>query len=204
MLKRPLLLFVLLSAVLLAVVMAQRELRQVADTTKFDADPLLSEPQTPSLEGTPSEAASTPDRDSQAKAAPPLGEIPQKDPVIEAPKNLSLKDIRSILQQTKVVFQAIDQMRQELEKSPHGVASTLVAAASKLSEVIELEKAYPLHKNEFTSFYQNCAQDEATLTVMRAQCAQEYLRLAALPAEAEQSFVESLAQPVKNLYKASR
>ncbi|MCX6128720.1 MAG: hypothetical protein NTX25_06600 [Proteobacteria bacterium] len=94
----------------------------------------------------------------------------------------------------------------ELEKASaedvHHAPELILAAATKLAEVMELEATYPQQKAEFLNFYAECADDASVITVTRAQCLKRYMD-SLNPDEAQkQQVLKDLPVSVVHLYQS--
>jgi hypothetical protein len=94
---------------------------------------------------------------------------------------------------------AIEKMKSE---DVHETPKVTLDAAKRLGEIAELEAAHPEEAESFRDFYLECARDESTMTVTRAQCLDRYIKAAKLDAAAQKQFLADYPEEIVRLVEA--
>jgi hypothetical protein len=107
----------------------------------------------------------------------------------------NLAGARKILQQKS----AIEKARPE---DVHHTPKATLDAARRLGEIAELEAQHPEQAESFREFYLECARDEDTITVTRAQCLDKYMKASKLNAAEQKLFLSDYPDEIVRLVEA--
>jgi hypothetical protein len=140
-----------------------------------------------------SEEAVTPAAESADAGPEESVSEPSEDVASRIKKNLA--GARKLLQQKA----AIEKMKSE---EVHDTPKVTLDAARRLGEIAELEAAHPEQAESFRDFYLECARDESTMTVTRAQCLDKYIKAAKLDAAAQKQFLAEFPEEIVRLVEA--
>jgi cytoskeletal protein RodZ len=119
--------------------------------------------------------------------------VPSDEVAAKIKKNLA--GARKLLQQKAAIEKA---KSEEVHETP----KVTVDAARRLGEIAELEAAHPEQAETFREFYLECARDESTMTVTRAQCLDKYIKAAKLDAAAQKQFLAEFPEEIVRLVEA--
>ncbi len=107
----------------------------------------------------------------------------------------NLAAARKVLQQRAVVEKA-------KPEEVHHMPKATLDAAKRLGEIAELEAQHPEQAESFKEFYLECARDENTMTVTRAQCLNKYMKAAKVNGSAQKDFLADYPEEVVRLVEA--
>lgn len=107
----------------------------------------------------------------------------------------NLSTARKILQQRAAVEKA-------KPEEVHHMPKATLDAAKRLGEIAELEAKHPEQAESFKEFYLECARDENTMTVTRAQCLNKYMKAAKLDTAAQKNLLGDYPEEVVRLVEA--
>jgi hypothetical protein len=119
--------------------------------------------------------------------------VPSDEVAATIKKNLA--GARKLLQQKAVI-------EQSKSEDVHHTPKVTVDAARRLGEIAELEAQHPEQAETFREFYLECARDESTMTVTRAQCLDKYIKAAKLDAAAQKQFLAEFPEEIVRLVEA--
>lgn len=84
----------------------------------------------------------------------------------------------------------------------HDTPKVIRDAAEQLANITAMEAHKPELAPAFREFYLQCARDDQTLTVIRAQCLEKYTQRAGLSEESKAQLLSELPESVVRLYRA--
>jgi hypothetical protein len=199
--NRKVLLFVIVIGVLTGILVLNRK-KTAASEGSENPETVPVETQAPQAESprpleTPAVSPSEEPRAPAAEAADAAPEESASEPSDEVASKIkkNLAGARKLLQQKA----AIEKMKTE---DVHETPKVTVDAARRLGEIAELEAAHPEQAESFREFYLECARDESTMTVTRAQCLDRYIKAAKLDAAAQKQFLADYPEEIVRLVEA--
>lgn len=202
--NRKVLFFVIIIGVLTGILLltekrsetAEPSERESQESAQVPAESQAATPVGPEALETPapgrSEESVTPAATVRAVPAESVGE-PSEEVASKIKKNLA--GARKLLQQKA----AIEKMKSD---EVHDMPKVTLDAAKRLGEIAELEAAHPEQAETFRDFYLECARDERTMTVTRAQCLDRYIKAAKLDATAQKQFLAEFPEEIVRLVEA--
>jgi hypothetical protein len=107
----------------------------------------------------------------------------------------NLANARKIMQQKAAIAKA-------KPEEVHHVPKQTLDAAKRLGEIAELEAQHPEQAESFREFYLECARDENTITVTRAQCLDKYMKASSMDAAAQKQFLQDFPEEIVRLVEA--
>jgi hypothetical protein len=141
----------------------------------------------------PSDEAETSSSETADSTQEDSGSVPSEEVASKIKKNLA--GARKLLQQKA----AIEKSKSE---DVHHTPKVTVDAARRLGEIAELEAEHPEQAESFREFYLECARDDSTMTVTRAQCLDRYIKAAKLDAVAQKQFLAEFPEEIVRLVEA--
>ncbi len=132
---------------------------------------------------------------ADATSASDEGPSGEGDEALNAEIKENLAAARKVLQKRAAVEKA-------KPEEVHHMPKATLDAAKRLGEIAELEAQHPEQAESFKEFYLECARDENTMTVTRAQCLNKYMKAAKLDAAAQKDFLTEYPEEVVRLVEA--
>lgn len=192
--------------VLAWILFATREKTEVSET--------LSTETQESAQDLPAPAAA-PAAPSQPSSAPVTSATPEpaEDTATETPETVQDEgaavppdEVAASIKKNLAGARKLLQQKAAIEKAKsedvHHTPKVTVDAARRLGEIAELEAAHPEQAESFREFYLECARDESTMTVTRAQCLDKYIKAAKLDAAAQKQFLADFPEEIVRLVEA--
>lgn len=142
-------------------------------------------------------------------ASPAAAEVPSEQPVSEPASETSTKPSEAVeetiqqnFQSARKVFQQKDAIAKASPKEVHHLPKPTLDAAKQLGAIAELEAQHPEQAENFRDFYLECARDEKTITVIRAQCLDKYVKVAKMDAADQKQLLGEFPEEIVRLYEA--
>jgi hypothetical protein len=204
--NRKVLWSVVVIGILAGILLLNRKKPEPSETssveTQESAQNIPAEAEAPVNSSPPPAGASVPDSSNNAvtpetdtaDSVPDEGVgLPSDQVAATIKKNLA--GARKLLQQKAVI-------EQSKSEDVHHTPKVTVDAARRLGEIAELEAQHPEQADTFREFYLECARDESTMTVTRAQCLDKYMKAAKLDAAAQKQFLAEFPEEIVRLVEA--
>lgn len=188
----------LLAITLVAVLFAQRQLRQELQNPEgpnFDL-PFADESAPPEGEENPELSVEEMPPETVTEEEVPAAE-PQQLPASSLPP-----EVQTQLAGAFRSFQQKAAISQSSDADLHDTPKVIRDAAEQLANVAEVEAKNPQYATAFRDFYLQCARDDESLTVIRAQCLEKYTQRAGLSEDSKAQLLSELPEPVVRLYRA--
>jgi hypothetical protein len=204
--SRKVLLFVIVIGVLTGILLLTRKKTTAAEPSASEsqdsADVAPRESPAPLAESPRPLETPAPGRSEEAvaPAAETADAVPEES-VSEPSEEVASKIKKNLAGARKLLQQkaAIEKMKSE---EVHETPKVTLDAAKRLGEIAELEAAHPEQAESFRDFYLECARDESTMTVTRAQCLDRYIKAAKLDAAAQRQFLADYPEEIVRLVEA--
>ncbi len=191
--RRPLLLTVIVAVALILVFISQARLQ------KFVKEGQLSEEAVPPAANEASTASASEQAEPSMQNAEqgPQEASAEKTTESESPK----EKVMAALLETRNSFRTRENTAREVKADPHSTPPSIMNAASKLADLLELEQQYPQFKNDFQTFYVECAKDAKVITVTRVQCLEKYFLSRQATDEEKEQILKDMPPIVQRLYR---
>ncbi len=184
----------LLAICLVAVLFAQRQLKEELAKPQgpeldmpFGEERISEGEANGSMEGLLSESGP----EDEAEVTGPAAELSDLPPEVQWQLNKALRSFH----QKQAVAQA---SAEELHDTPKVIRD----AAEELAKVTEIEAQNPQFKPAIHEFYLSCARDDESLTVIRAQCLEKYMQRASVSEDTKAQLLTELPESVVRLFRA--
>lgn len=197
--NRKVLLLVIAIGVLVAILLLNRKKSEALESS--DAASQESAQNLPAEAQAPVEPAVSSPSEEAATTPADTVDTTQKKGVSE-----SSEEVASKIQKNLAGARKILQQKAVIEKSRsedlHHMPKVTLDAARRLGEIAELEAAHPEQAESFREFYLECARDDRTMTVTRAQCLDRYLKASKLDAAAQKQLLAEFPESIVRLVEA--
>ncbi len=184
----------LLAFILVAVLFAQRELKESIKNPDAMAELPFGE------ETLPDEQAGQPDSS--------IDELPSETITEEAPVESSSEAQplpEALNNQLRTALESFHQkaaIRNSSSEELHHTPKVIRDAAEALAKIAETEAQNPQYAQSYRDFYLQCARDDEALTVIRAQCLEKYAQRSNWDEDTKAQLLSELPESVVRLYRA--
>ncbi|HYX33788.1 MAG TPA: hypothetical protein VE954_11795 [Oligoflexus sp.] len=192
--KRQHIVLFLIAALVLILMLVQK--RPAADLRSESGKDVVQVPEPVEPAPEASGAGTMPSESSSPAVPPSPTETPAK-----APKPVPEK-IQENFRAARQAFQQKDAIARAKPSEVHRMPQPTLEAAQRLGEIAELETQHPEQAESFGNFYLECARDERTITVIRAQCLDKYVKGARLDSTSQKQLVQGFPDEIVRLYEA--
>ncbi|HET9236857.1 MAG TPA: hypothetical protein VFO10_06380 [Oligoflexus sp.] len=149
-------------------------------------------------------ASPAPDSAGELEALPTETANSMPDDAVSVPPDAVASTIKKNLAGAKKLLQQKAAIEKSKSEDVHHTPKVTVDAARRLGEIAELEAQHPEQAETFREFYLECARDDSTMTVTRAQCLDRYIKAAKLDAAAQKQFLAEFPEEIVRLVEASQ
>ena len=203
---RKFLVFVIVIGVLTGILLLTRNKNETfepsASESQDSAEQRPAETQTPAPEGPSPLETPAPGRSEESAA--PAAETADAGPdeAVNEPSEEVASKIKQNLSGARKLLQQKAAIQKMNSEEVHDTPKVTLDAAKRLGEIAELEAAHPEQAESFRDFYLECARDDSTMTVTRAQCLDRYIKAAKLDAAAQKQFLAEYPEEILRLVEA--
>jgi hypothetical protein len=151
------------------------------------------------------------DTEKDGESAPLDTTVPMTAPMEEKPSSAAAQnadpeavaaEIRKNLSKARATMQKKAAITQASANEVHHMPRQTLDAARRLGEIAELEAQHPEQAESFREFYLECARDEQTITVTRAQCLDKYVKASSLETAALKELLQEFPEEIVRLFEA--